>query len=119
MKTRSFFALAVAGLAAAMLSLAAQAAYVWNVDGAAPLRVDVDTAEARAAEVSGPVDDFVPLPDGGAWLRRGGELVRLAPDLGVAARASAKKRRTVSGSSPCRCPAVITVRRVAVSRSGS
>jgi hypothetical protein len=86
MTMRTLFSRAVAGLAAAMLSLPVHAGYVWKLDGDAALRVDVDTGDARAAGGSGPIDAFVPLADGGAWLTRGGELVRLAPDLGVSAR---------------------------------
>ena len=78
----------VVGLAAGLLSLLAHASFVWQVDGQVPMRIDIATATTQSAAEPGPVDAIVPLPDGGAWLRRGSELIRLTPDLRVAARAS-------------------------------
>lgn len=88
MTTRARASSWVAGLAAGMLSLLAHASFVWQVDGQVPTRIDITTAAAQSAAEPGPVDAIVPLPDGGAWLRRGSELIRLTPDLRVAARAN-------------------------------
>ena len=76
------------GLAAGLLSLLAHASFMWQVEGQVPVRIDIATAATRSVAEPGPVDAIVPLPDGGAWMRRGSELIRLAPDLRVAARAS-------------------------------
>ncbi len=78
----------IVGLAAGLLSLLAHASFVWQVDGQMPMRIDIATAATHSAVEPGPVDAIVPLGDGGAWLRRGSELVRLTPDLRVAARAN-------------------------------
>ena len=88
MTTRARASSWVVGLAAGMLSLLAHASFVWQVDGQVPMRIDIATAAAQSAAEPGPVDAIVPLPDGGAWLRRGSELIRLTPDLRVAARAN-------------------------------
>ena len=88
MTTRARASSWVVGLAAGMLSLLAHASFVWQVDGQVPTRIDITTAAAQSAAEPGPVDAIVPLPDGGAWLRRGSELIRLTPDLRVAARAN-------------------------------
>jgi hypothetical protein len=76
------------GLAAELLAPLACASFLWQLDGQVPMRIDIATANTQSAGEPGPVDDIVPLPDGGAWLRRGSELIRLAPDLRVVARAS-------------------------------
>jgi hypothetical protein len=77
-----------AGLAAGLLSCLAQASWLWHLDGPAPTRIEIGAGIVQTAGEPGPVDAFLPLEDGGAWLRRGDEVIRLTPDLDAAARAT-------------------------------
>jgi hypothetical protein len=88
MTMRTWLSRLAAGVAAGLLSCLAQASWLWHLDGPAPMRIEIGTGTVQAAGEPGPVDAFLPLEDGSAWLRRGDELIRLAHDLGATARAT-------------------------------
>lgn len=84
--SRGATVLALAGAWA--IATLAQASFLWSGEAQGPTRIDTATAASGSVAGIGRVDTILPLADGGAWMRRGSELIRTAPDLSVAARAS-------------------------------
>lgn len=79
---------ASAGTLAWLFATAAHGAFVWSGSAQGALRIDTTAATSQTVPDLGRVDAILPLPNGGAWVRTGNEMVRIAPDLRIVSRVS-------------------------------